>query len=172
MNRRKTNTKVGLTPSGDRHMLRLCVGKMKMIAAEHPVVSIVDDDESVRESLLVLLGQFGFATRAFSSAQEFLSSGCIHETSCLILDVAMPGMSGPELHQELKCLGQEIPTIFITGQRDENVRDRLLKQGARGFLLKPLNDEALVATVKAAFVAENPVKSGNKICNEKGEPSG
>ena len=114
-------------------------------------LSVVDDDESVRESLPDLLGEFGFATRAFSSAEEFLSSGCIGETSCLILDIAMPGMTGPELHQELKRLGQEVPTIFITGQRDETIRIRLLKQGAVGFLLKPLNDEALVATIKTAL---------------------
>jgi FixJ family two-component response regulator len=116
-------------------------------------LSVVDDDESVRESLPDLLGEFGFATRAFSSAEEFLSSGCIGETSCLILDIAMPGMTGPELHQELKRLGQEVPTIFITGQRDDAIRVRLLKQGAVGFLLKPLNDEALVATIKTALHA-------------------
>jgi FixJ family two-component response regulator len=114
-------------------------------------LSVVDDDESVRESLPDLLGEFGYATRAFSSAEEFLSSGFVDETSCLILDIAMPGMSGPELHQELKRLGQEIPTIFITGQRDETIRARLLKQGAIGFLLKPINDEALVAAIKTAL---------------------
>jgi FixJ family two-component response regulator len=115
------------------------------------LLSVVDDDESIRESLPDLLGEFGFATRAFSSAEEFLSSGSLDETSCLILDVAMPGMSGPELHQELKRLGQKIPTIFITGQRDESIRTRVLKQGAVGFLLKPLDDEALVAAIKTAL---------------------
>lgn len=132
-------------------MLRSGVAKMKTISVEPPVVSIVDDDESVRESVPVLLGQFGFATHAFSSAQEFLSSGCVDETSCLILDITMPGMSGPELHQKLKCLGQEVPTIFITGQTDKTICARLLNQGASGFLLKPFNDEALIATIKAAL---------------------
>ena len=121
--------------------------------AERQLLSVVDDDESVRESLPDLLGEFGFTTRAFSSAQEFLSSGCVDDTSCLILDIAMPDMSGPELYQELKRRGQEIPTIFITGQRDETIRARLLKQGAVEFLLKPLNDEALVAAIRTALQA-------------------
>ena len=114
---------------------------------------VVDDDESVRESLPDLLREFGFAARAFSSAEEFLSSGCVDETSCLILDIAMPGMSGPELQQELKRRGQEIPIIFITGQRDETIRARVLKQGAAGFLLKPFSDTALLAAIKTALQA-------------------
>src|SRR5580704_14346193 len=88
---------------------------------------VVDDDESVRESLPDLLREFGFAAKAFSSAKEFLSSGCVDETSCLILDIAMPGMSGPELYQELRRRGLEIPIIFITGQRDDAIRARVLK---------------------------------------------
>jgi FixJ family two-component response regulator len=115
------------------------------------LLSVVDDDESMRESLPDLIKEFGFAARAFSSAEEFLSSGSIDETSCLILDIAMPGMSGPELHQELKRRGEEIPTIFITGQKDETVRARVLKQGAAGFLLKPFSDEALLAAIKSAL---------------------
>jgi FixJ family two-component response regulator len=117
----------------------------------HSLLSVVDDDESVRESLPDLLGEFGFTTRAFSSAQEFLSSGCVDDTDCLILDIAMPGMSGPELFQELKRRGREIPTIFITGQRDETIRARLVEQGAIEFLLKPLHDEALLAAIKMAL---------------------
>jgi FixJ family two-component response regulator len=112
---------------------------------------VVDDDESVRESLPDLLREFGFAAQAFSSAKEFLSSGCVDETRFLILDIAMPGMSGPELQQELKRRGQKIPIIFITGQGDETIRARLLKQGAAGFLLKPFSDADLLATVKAAL---------------------
>jgi FixJ family two-component response regulator len=114
---------------------------------------VVDDDESVRESLPDLLREFGFAARAFSSAKEFLSSGCVDETSCLILDIAMPGMSGPELNQELMRRGQEIPVIFITGQRDEAIRARVLKQGAAGFLLKPFSDADLLAAIKTALHA-------------------
>ena len=112
---------------------------------------VVDDDESVRESLPDLLREFGFAARAFSSAKEFLSSGCVDETSCLILDIAMPGMSGPELQQELKRGGHGIPIIFITGQRDEMIRARVLKQGAAGFLFKPFSDADLLASIKTAL---------------------
>ena len=116
-----------------------------------PLVSIVDDDESVRESLPDLLREFGFAARAFSSAEEFLSSDCVDETRCLILDIAMPGMNGPELHQELKCRGREIPIVFITAQRDDTIRARLLKEGAAGFLLKPFSDTALLTAVNTAL---------------------
>lgn len=112
---------------------------------------VVDDDESVRESLPDLLREFGFAARAFSSAAEFLSSGCVDETSCLILDVAMPGMSGPELQQELKRRGKDIRIIFITGRRDDNIRAQVLKQGAAGFLLKPFSDLDLLAAIKTAL---------------------
>jgi FixJ family two-component response regulator len=120
---------------------------------ERPLVSVVDDDESVRESLPDLLREFGFAARVFSSAEEFLSCDCVEETRCLILDVAMPGISGPELHLELKRRGYETPVIFITGQRDESLRARLVKQGAAGFLLKPFGDAALLAAIKTALSA-------------------
>jgi FixJ family two-component response regulator len=117
------------------------------------LLSVVDDDESMRDSLPDLIKEFGFAARAFSSAKEFLSSGSVDETSCLILDIAMPGMSGPELHRELKRRGEEIPVIFITGQKDETVRARVLEQGAAGFLLKPFSDEALLAAIRTALQA-------------------
>jgi len=116
-----------------------------------PLLSVVDDDESVRESLPDLLREFGFAAQAFSSAEEFLSSGSVDETGCLILDIAMPGMSGPELYQELRRRGQGVPTIFITGQRDDTVRDRVLKQGPAGFLLKPFSDADLLAAINTAL---------------------
>jgi FixJ family two-component response regulator len=114
----------------------------------HSLVSLVDDDESVRESLPDLLRAFGFAARAFSSPQEFLSSGGVDETGCLILDISMPGMSGPELQQELKRRGKQIPIIFITGRRDETIRAHVLKEGAAAFLLKPFGDETLHAAIK------------------------
>ena len=120
---------------------------------ERQILSVIDDDESVRESLPDLLAEFGFAARVFSSAQEFLSSDCVDDTSCLILDIAMPGMSGPDLYQELKRLGQQIPTIFITGRKDETIRAQVLKQGAAGFLLKPFSDAALLAAIKTALHA-------------------
>jgi FixJ family two-component response regulator len=120
---------------------------------ERPLLSVVDDDQSVRESLPDLIREFGFAAQVFSSAEGFLSSGSIDETSCLILDIAMPGMSGPELQQELKNRGQEIPIIFITGQKDETTRARMLEQGAAGFLFKPFSDADLLAAIKTALAA-------------------
>jgi FixJ family two-component response regulator len=113
-------------------------------AMDRPLVSVVDDDESVRESLPDLVGEFGFAARAFSSAEEFLASDCVDQTRCLILDVAMPGMSGPELQRELKLRRREIPITFITASTDKTVRPRLLEQGAVECLFKPFSDTALL----------------------------
>jgi FixJ family two-component response regulator len=112
---------------------------------------VVDDDESVRESLPDHLREFGFAALAFSSAKEFLESSCVDEASCLILDVAMPGMSGPELQQELQRRGKHIPIVFITGRKDDTIRTQVIKQGAAGFLLKPFSDTDLLAAIKAAL---------------------
>ncbi len=119
--------------------------------SDRPLLSVVDDDESVRESLPDLLREFGFAARAFSSAGEFLSSDCLDQTSCLILDIAMPGMSGPELQRELKRRGQEIPIIFITASTNKTVRPRLLEQGAVECLFKPFSDTALLEALNAAL---------------------
>ena len=118
---------------------------------QRPLLSVVDDDESVRESLPDLLSEFGFAARTFSSAEEFLTSDCLDQTSCLILDIAMPGMTGPELYQELRRRGQQMPIIFITGQRDEMVRARVLKEATAGFLLKPFSDGDLLKAIKMAL---------------------
>ncbi len=115
------------------------------------LVSVVDDDESVRESLPDLLRESGFAVEAFSSAEAFLASGCVDQTSCLILDIAMPGMSGPELQRELKRRRQEIPIVFITALRDETVRPRVLEQGAVECLFKPFGETALLDSVRAAL---------------------
>jgi FixJ family two-component response regulator len=118
---------------------------------ERPLLSVVDDDESVRESLPDLLRELGFAAEAFSSAQDFLSSDYVDETSCLILDVAMPGMSGLDLQEELRHRGKEIPIIFITGQKDEDIRKQAFRQGAVKFLYKPFSDNALLDAVNAAL---------------------
>ncbi|TIW38816.1 MAG: response regulator, partial [Mesorhizobium sp.] len=96
----------------------------------HPLVSVVDDDESVRESLPDLLKAFGFRVEAFASAEEFLASDIVDKTKCLILDVSMPGMSGPDLQRELQRRGLPIPIVFVTAHRDDTVRPRLLEQGA------------------------------------------
>src|SRR5712672_1332544 len=115
------------------------------------LVSVVDDDESVRESLPDLLKEFGFTARSFSSAEEFLASDCLGQTRCLILDIAMPGMTGPGLQQELKLRRQEIPIVFITAQRDEAVRSRMLEQGAVECLFKPFSDTALLQALNVAL---------------------
>jgi FixJ family two-component response regulator len=120
---------------------------------QRPLVSVVDDDESVRESLPDLLREFGFATRTFSSAEEFLASDCVGQTRCVILDITMPGMTGPELQQELIRRRQAIPTIFITANRDKTVRPRLLDQGAVECLFKPFSDTALLEALNAALRA-------------------
>jgi FixJ family two-component response regulator len=120
-------------------------------AIERPLVSVVDDDESVRESLPDLLGEFGFAARTFSSAEQFLASDCVDQTRCLILDIAMPGMSGPDLQRELKLSGQDIPIIFITASTDKTVRPGLLEQGAVECLFKPFSDTALLEALNAAL---------------------
>jgi FixJ family two-component response regulator len=116
-----------------------------------PLISVVDDDESVRESLPDLLSEFGFATRAFSSPEEFLTSDCVAQTRCLVLDIAMPGMSGPDLQQELKRRRCDIPIIFITASTDKSVRQQLLQQGAVECLFKPFSDTALLAALNAAL---------------------
>jgi FixJ family two-component response regulator len=115
------------------------------------LVSIVDDDESVRESLPDLLKEFGFASQTFSTAEEFLASTGIGRTQCLILDVAMPGMCGPELQEELNRSKIKIPIIFITGHRDETLRSRLIEHGAIACLIKPFSDAAMLEALNSAF---------------------
>ena len=115
------------------------------------LVSVVDDDESVRESLPDLLKELGFAARAFSSAKEFLASNGLGQTLCLILDIAMPGMTGPDLQRELKRRGLVIPIVFITAHRDETVRTRMLQHGAVECLFKPFSDTALLEALNVAL---------------------
>ena len=116
-----------------------------------PLVAVVDDDESVRESLPDLLRTCGFVAEAFSSAEEFLDSDYAGRTKCLILDVAMPGMSGPDLQLELIRRQEAIPIIFITSHRDEDVRSRVVEQGAVECLFKPFSDTALLAALNSAL---------------------
>ena len=118
---------------------------------ERTLVSVVDDDESVRESLPDLLREFGYAVDAFSSAEEFLASDSVAQTKSLILDIAMPGMSGLDLQLELKRREQEIPVIFITGQNDDAVRARALAAGAVAVLFKPFSDTVLLEALHAAL---------------------
>jgi len=115
-----------------------------------PLVSVVDDDESVRESLPDLLRELGYSVRAFASAEEFLECPELARVHCLILDVSMPGMSGPELQRELSQSGRQMPTIFITAQVDATLRPALLAQGATECLFKPFSEAELVTALKAA----------------------
>lgn len=110
----------------------------------HSQVSVVDGDESVRESLPDLLREFGLAARTFASAEAFLASDCVGDTKCLILDIAMPGLTGPALQLGLSRPHWVIPIVFITGQRDEGIRPKLLEAGAVDCLFKPFSETALL----------------------------
>jgi FixJ family two-component response regulator len=116
-----------------------------------PLISVVDDDESVRESLPDLLRELGFDVRAFSSAEAFLDSGYLDQTKCLILDIAMPGMTGPELQKELKIRHSKVPIIFITAHADETTRPRMLENGAVECLSKPFSETALLDALNVAL---------------------
>ena len=119
--------------------------------ANRSLVSVVDDDESVRESLPGLLQHVGYAVQAFASAEEFLAASTADKTSCLILDVGLPGMSGPELQQELMRRGKAIPIVFITAQGDASLHRRLVAAGAAACLSKPFSDVGLLGAVETAI---------------------
>jgi len=121
------------------------------MSTNRSLVTVVDDDQSVRESLPDLLQEFGYAARTFSSAEEFLASDCVSQTRCLILDVAMSGMNGLELQRLLKSRRQDIPIVFITAQRDDTVRPRVLQQGAVECLYKPFSETALLQALNTAL---------------------
>ena len=118
------------------------------------LISVIDDDDSVRESLQCLIRSFGFAVEAFASAEEFLKSDHLPDTRCLILDVRMPGMNGIELQRRLVASHREIPVIFITAHGDETARSQALRDGAVGYLLKPFTEEALLNAMRAALRLE------------------
>ena len=115
------------------------------------LVAVIDDDESVRESLPDLLRTLGFAAKAFASAEEFLAADCIAATRCLLLDVAMPGMSGPELQQQLILRKHTIAVIFITARADQALRRQLLQQGAVECLFKPFSEQQLRVALDAVM---------------------
>lgn len=118
---------------------------------KNPLISIVDDDESIRESLPDLIREFGFSVNAFASATEFLESESLNLTRCLILDISMPGMSGPDLQKELKLRRQQIPIVFITAHIEEADRPRLLEQGAIDCLFKPFSEDDLLRALNIAL---------------------
>jgi FixJ family two-component response regulator len=114
---------------------------------KRPVIAIVDDDQSVREALTSLIRSLGYAAVAFKSAEDLLQSKRRGGVSCMIADVQMPGMTGPELHDRLAASGAAIPTILITAYPDERTRDRALQAGVLGYLAKPFNEEDLIACI-------------------------
>jgi FixJ family two-component response regulator len=117
----------------------------------HALISVVDDDESIRESLPELLQLMGFTARPFESAQSFLKSDAVPLTQCLILDISMPGMSGPQLQRELKIRKLHIPIIFITAQVDQSLRKTLLAEGAIDCLIKPFSEQDLRSALDGAL---------------------
>jgi FixJ family two-component response regulator len=116
-----------------------------------PLIAVVDDDESVRESLSGLIRSVGFGAMVFASAEAFLSSNRLLDTDCLILDVRMPGMNGLELQRRLAASHKSIPVIFITAHDDEEARVRALNGGAVEYLLKPFSEEALMKAIDMAL---------------------
>ena len=116
-----------------------------------PVVSIIDDDESVRTAMRDMVESFGFTVGAFASAEEFLRSERLHDTACLILDVQMPGMSGPELSARLMALGHYIPTMFVTAFHDARIHNRVMKAGAVCCLAKPFNRNEFLNCIRSAL---------------------
>jgi FixJ family two-component response regulator len=120
-------------------------------AGRRLLVTVIDDDESVRESLPDLLREFGYEVETFASAEEFLAAGDLGRTKCLVLDIAMPGMSGPDLQRELQRRRQPIPVVFITAHGDETMRPRLLEQGAVECLFKPFSESALLAAIASSL---------------------
>ncbi|MFY9904500.1 MAG: response regulator [Terriglobales bacterium] len=115
------------------------------------LISVVDDDESVRSATTLLVESFGFRAAAFESAETFLSSGHLHDTSCLILDVQMPGMNGLQLQSHLAAAARGIPIIFITAYESKDSRQRAMQAGAAAFLGKPFSDEQLLQTIRSAL---------------------
>ena len=119
------------------------------------LISVVDDDESIRRTTTFLIESFGFRAAAFESAENFLKSGQLHETSCLIVDVQMPGMNGLELQSELAAAGYDIPIVFVTAYDNKVSRKQAMQAGAVAFLAKPFGDEQLLQTVRLALGHDN-----------------
>jgi FixJ family two-component response regulator len=120
------------------------------------MISIVDDDKSVREAATTLIRSLGYATATFASAEEFLESGRLCDTACLVTDVQMPGMSGVDLQSHLAASGHRTPVIFVTAYPEESVRERALGAGAFGFLSKPFSEESLIDCLDRALEHYRP----------------
>jgi FixJ family two-component response regulator len=116
-----------------------------------PVIAIVDDDDSIREATMSLMRALDFSAEAYPCAEDFLTSGRLQRTSCLIADVRMPGMSGLELHRRLVLSGNPIPTVLITAHPDDGTRARALEAGIIGYLTKPFDDDDLLGCIRSAL---------------------
>jgi len=158
----QTRIQLAALPGGSPDNDETCgTGQQPLGEADGPVlevgaltaklVALVDDDESVRESLPDLLRSFGYEVEPFDSAEAFLASGVQERTNCLVLDVAMPGMSGPELQQELAQRGRATPIVFITAHADERVRATVLRRGAVAYLTKPFSADVIIDALNAAL---------------------
>ncbi len=119
--------------------------------AKKHLISIVDDDESVREAAKGLMRSLGFAAETFGSAEDFLKSNHLHRVSCLIADVQMPGMTGLDLHTHLAASGKPLPTVLITAYPDDRVRARALKAGVICYLAKPFAEKDLLTCIGLAL---------------------
>lgn len=126
------------------------------------VVMIVDDDDSMRRAARRLIKAFGFAVDTFSSAEDFLASGRLDETACLVLDVHMPGLSGLELQARLNAMGYHLPIVFITAFADDNARTQALKAGACAYLVKPFEEDDLLDCVNRALKQQDATRSGEE----------
>jgi FixJ family two-component response regulator len=132
--------------------------KKGICMSEFPLISIVDDDDSLRNSLNNLMRSVGFGVQGFSSAEAFLKSNQLHDTACLILDVRMPGMSGLDLQRQLMAADCQIPIVFITSHGDDDARSRALAAGAVEFLYKPFREEALLNAIHTALESKEDGK--------------
>jgi FixJ family two-component response regulator len=124
---------------------------MSTDSSEVPVIAIIDDDPFVRQATDSLVQSLGYRAAAFASAEVFLQSSCIHETTCLISDVQMPGLSGVDLQRVLIAQGIKIPMIFITAYFDERIRQSVMEAGALGYLSKPFEEESLIELLQSAL---------------------
>jgi FixJ family two-component response regulator len=127
------------------------VAMRKQRLPKRPVIAIVDDDEAVREALTSLIRSLGYAAVAFECAEDLLRSRRRRSLSCMIVDVQMPGMTGPELHSRLIASGEPIPTILITAYPNERARERALQAGVIGYLSKPFNEDDLLACIRTTL---------------------
>jgi len=146
----------GTRPTGDLYqgIIDTCRKKWSFSCVAVRLISIVDDDESIREALCGLLRSVGFAVNSFASAEEFLASDQLGSADCLVLDVRMPGMGGFELLRQLAVSHCEIPVILITSYEEEGMRARALSGGAGAVLIKPFSEEALLSAIHSALIAQ------------------